>query len=287
MPLCNGVDIGCVGYIDNITGRESGLTSLYGASHERTWLIGSCGKADDDSASCWCGLTRSGGMVRHRLAGHPPLRSPTPSAYRAGNEGKQMGQGASPATFADPLLQRQSSRRSTSDGKQRQENPRCGPRNLGHTREEDTGSTCTKAQGLSISAPTTCLHPEVGRQNDARARHSHDEGSSAASFVSARIRPRCLNQCCYKLLWVSSAAILRRRDGPVLSCTEKRKHAVDFGGRHQVLFRQNFTRLASGSCPDRPSHSPKVVEIRVHGKTRSSRNDGRDSPGWNNLPGAR
>src|SRR5438309_10498448 len=27
-------------------------------------------------------------MVRHRLAGHPPQRSPTPSAYRAGNEGK-------------------------------------------------------------------------------------------------------------------------------------------------------------------------------------------------------
>src|SRR5260221_10927250 len=48
--------------------------------------------------------------------------------------------------FRSPLLQRQSSRRSTSDGKQRQENPRCGPRNLGHTREEDTGSTCTKAR---------------------------------------------------------------------------------------------------------------------------------------------
>jgi RNA-directed DNA polymerase len=26
--------------------------------------------------SCWCGLTRSGGMVRHRLAGHQPQRSP-------------------------------------------------------------------------------------------------------------------------------------------------------------------------------------------------------------------
>src|SRR5260221_2946007 len=77
--------------------------------------------------------------------------------------------------FRSPLLQRQSSRRSTSDGKQRQENPRCGPRNLGHTREEDTGSTCTKAQGLSISAPTTCLHPEVGRQNDAPARNSDDD----------------------------------------------------------------------------------------------------------------
>src|SRR6266550_2422607 len=95
----------------------------------------------------------SGGMVRHRLAGHQPQRSPTPSAYRAGNEGKQMGQGASSATFADPLLQRQSSRRSTSDGKQRQENPRGGPRNLGHSREEDTSSTCTQAQGLSTSAP--------------------------------------------------------------------------------------------------------------------------------------
>ena len=27
MPLCNGVDIGCVSHIDNITGRESGQTS--------------------------------------------------------------------------------------------------------------------------------------------------------------------------------------------------------------------------------------------------------------------
>jgi hypothetical protein len=36
MPLCNGADIGCVSDIDHITGRESELTSLYGASHERT-----------------------------------------------------------------------------------------------------------------------------------------------------------------------------------------------------------------------------------------------------------
>src|SRR6202047_3455731 len=105
-------------------------------------------------------------MLCHQLAGHQPQRSPTPSAYRAGNEGKQMGQGASLATPADPLLQRQSSRRSTSDGKQWQENPRCGPRNLGHSREENTGSTCTKAQGLSVAALATCLHPKVGQQND-------------------------------------------------------------------------------------------------------------------------
>src|SRR6267142_856108 len=30
--------------------------------------------ADDDSASCWCGLTRSGRMVRHQLANHPLQR---------------------------------------------------------------------------------------------------------------------------------------------------------------------------------------------------------------------
>ena len=28
MPLCNGTDTGCVNPIDNITGRESGLTSF-------------------------------------------------------------------------------------------------------------------------------------------------------------------------------------------------------------------------------------------------------------------
>src|SRR6266436_6092536 len=81
--------------------KASGLPS--GASHERTGQIGICGKADDNSASCWCSLTRSGRMVRHQLASHQPRRSPTPSAYRAGNEGKQMGQGASLATPADLL----------------------------------------------------------------------------------------------------------------------------------------------------------------------------------------
>jgi len=35
MPLCNGADIGCVSYIDNITGRESGLTSLFLVLHTR------------------------------------------------------------------------------------------------------------------------------------------------------------------------------------------------------------------------------------------------------------
>jgi len=57
------------------------------------------------------------------MANHPAQRSPTPSAYRAGNEGRQMGQGASLATTADPLVWRQSSCRPTSDRKHWQENP--------------------------------------------------------------------------------------------------------------------------------------------------------------------
>ena len=80
---------------------------------------------------------------------------------------------------------------------------------------------------------------------------------------------------------------MRRCDGTVLQSTEKRQHAVDSGGRHQVLFRQDFTRLAFGSRPDGPSHSPKVVEIRVHGKTRPSRINGWDSPRRNHLSRAR
>jgi hypothetical protein len=42
------------------------------------------------------------------------------------NEGWQMEQGEIPTTSANPILQRQGSRRSTSDGKYRQENSRCG-----------------------------------------------------------------------------------------------------------------------------------------------------------------
>jgi hypothetical protein len=34
MPLCNGVDIGCVGSIDNITERESGQTFPWSFTRE-------------------------------------------------------------------------------------------------------------------------------------------------------------------------------------------------------------------------------------------------------------
>ena len=40
MSLCSGVNIGCVLFADNITERESVLTSPIGASHEIAWQIG-------------------------------------------------------------------------------------------------------------------------------------------------------------------------------------------------------------------------------------------------------
>jgi len=48
-------------------------------------------------------------------------------------EGWQMEQSEISTTSANPLLQRQGSRRSTSDGKYWQENSRCGPGNLENT----------------------------------------------------------------------------------------------------------------------------------------------------------
>ena len=189
-----------------------------------------------------------------------------------------MGQGASPATFADPLLQRQSSRRSTeSDGKQWQENPRCGPRNLGHTREENTGSTCTKAQGLSVSAPATCLHPE-SRTAKRCARSGiptmKDRAQQALYLLAlAPVVETTADKNSYGFRQQRSYTDAMEQ---CFKALRSRKHAVDPGGGHQVLFRQNFTRLAFGSRPDGPSHSPKVAEIWVHGKTRPSRNDGRE-----------
>jgi hypothetical protein len=68
MPLCNGTDTGCVSSIDNIAGRESGLTSFRCFPREN-WANRHM-RQDDDSASGWCSLTRGGRMVRHGLASH-------------------------------------------------------------------------------------------------------------------------------------------------------------------------------------------------------------------------
>src|SRR6266567_8840793 len=165
-------------------------------------------------------------MACHELANRSPKCASATSAYRAGYEGRQMGQGASLATTADPLAQRQNDRRPTSDGKCWQENFRGGRRNLGHTGKEGNGSEHTTAKGISTSAASACLHPEVKRQ-DAPSGYSHDEGPRDAGIVPARSRSRRGNHGGSELLWVPAAAVLRRCVKAVLQRAEERESAVD------------------------------------------------------------
>ena len=58
-------------------------------------------------------------------------------------------------------------------------------------------------------------------------------------------------------------------------------------GDNQKLFRCDLPRLAPGSRSHGPGHPPKVVESRVYGETRPSRNDGRNAPGRNYFRSAR
>src|SRR6266550_4171873 len=58
---------------------------------------------------------------------------------------------------------------------------------------------------------------------------------------------------------------------------EASKPTVDSRRRHSKLLRPNQPQLALGPCSYGPSHSQKMAEIGLHGKTRLSRNDGRDS----------
>ena len=81
-------------------------------------------------------------------------RASAPSAYREGDTGRQMGQGESLATSADPLVQRQSAGRQTSDGKSRQTDSWRGRGDLEHPGEESTGRAARCANGAI--APSRC-----------------------------------------------------------------------------------------------------------------------------------
>src|SRR5205823_14458443 len=59
-----------------------------------------------------------------------------PGAYREGDEGRQMGQGESFATAANPLALRQSTGRLASDEQSRQKHGWRGPSSMEHAREE-------------------------------------------------------------------------------------------------------------------------------------------------------
>ena len=115
-----------------ITPRESGQTSTRSPltreqdkpiKEAKQMMVEQTGAASHDIVAGW---------HEHSLASRSPQRASAPGAYCEGNKGRQMGQGESPATFADPLVQWQEPCRATSDGKQRWCNPRSGQSDLEH-----------------------------------------------------------------------------------------------------------------------------------------------------------
>ena len=106
------------------------------------------------------------------------------SAYRKGNPGRQMGQSTILATSANPLVQRQSLGRQTSDRKSGQTHPWGRWRNLGYPKEEDASRTRTEPKRVSTPAITASLHSKEQR-SIAPFEHSRHERSSHAGLVSA------------------------------------------------------------------------------------------------------
>src|SRR5438067_9124474 len=96
-----------------------------------------------------------------------------------------MGQGQSLATLADPLVQRQSPCRATSDGKPGQTHPRSGQDHVEHSPQEDQRRLLAQAKGLSSPTASAHPYPEEKRQ-EASVGYSMHEGQSDASTVLTR-----------------------------------------------------------------------------------------------------
>jgi hypothetical protein len=148
----------------NITPRQSGQTSTRSPltreqgqpiKQAKQMTVTQTGAASHDIVVGW---------HEHSLASRSPQRASAPGTYCEGNEGRQMGQGESPATFAHPLVQRQGSCRATSGGKQRRCNPRSGRSHLGHSPAESNGHSHAQATRVSSSPAQACLYSQAKRQ---------------------------------------------------------------------------------------------------------------------------
>ena len=109
----------------NVTSRESGQTSDWSFNTRKPTEPLERRKANDDyagmqSSDSLCASYRRG-MAPDRLGHMLRKRKEAASTHREGNTGRQVGEGESPPTSADPLVQRKSNCRQTSDRKPRQE----------------------------------------------------------------------------------------------------------------------------------------------------------------------
>src|SRR2546421_10615292 len=91
-----------------------------------------------------------------------------------------MGQGESLATTLDPLVERQSPCRTTSDREPRQEHPRSRQGDLEHSTKKTERDLLVAATGLPPTTAPTHLHPQENRQK-ASSRYS-DMGCTLPLF---------------------------------------------------------------------------------------------------------
>src|SRR5216684_1229416 len=187
--LCNGADKG------NCPRRKRADFHLV-FYDEKVWQTEEGSKADgskhtcSDRNGCWCGFPRRNGLGFYGLERSLPKRVSAPDAYRQGDEGKEMGPGASEAPALNPLVERQSPCCTTRDGKPGAKNARCGRRNLDHAKSESTSHPRIATKGVSSQTAQTGLHPKKLRE-DASTLDSLHEGPSHASPVSAGPGPHC------------------------------------------------------------------------------------------------
>src|SRR5216683_8057095 len=81
-----------------------------------------------------------------------------------GNTGRQMAQGKSLATDADPLVQCESAGSQASDREPRQENGWCRRRTVGHTADQDCSNCPIEEAAVSTLATTEGLHSKTGKE---------------------------------------------------------------------------------------------------------------------------
>src|SRR2546421_9867058 len=99
-----------------------------------------------------------------------------------------MGQGESLATTLDPLVERQSPCRTTSDREPRQGHARSRQGDLQHSTKKTERDLRVAATGLPPTTAPTHLHPQEKRQK-ASSRYSRYEMQGHASSLPARSGP--------------------------------------------------------------------------------------------------
>lgn len=158
MLVCNGPDRGF-----NVTPRETGQTSNWSFTTRKLTESLTRRKANEssdhnpNSRDCLC-ASRKSGMAPDRLGQMPRKCQETASPYREGNQGRQVGESQIPPASANPLVQRQSIGRQTSDRKPRQANTRSGQGNMVHTNSQISGRNVPQTAWIQATPFEEDLH---------------------------------------------------------------------------------------------------------------------------------